>query len=559
MQSRASSTLMPYSNTASLTVSQVFQGVFRRIKPIPSEDSLAQRVLPPAVQAATAELVNVLQAVCAPDSGWPAERPQTPQTLLPYVSDEAEELLEAWHRWQPDVEASSEKPTTPSGASHDTVPELISELGDYLVWSIAASNPDAMTLVGGTSAILQPPCQIKRMQRIRLVPVLNIHFNDFHYAVDLVTRTPFDLADTFPDSSLLKLGEQFFPQRLSPLSRWLETLWTQAIATVPELSQWQKGQGIQLLLPGRTWCSAQAFLNLHFVPLTMHYGLCEPTADCFAAPASVSLQPEIGTLDPQVWSVTGGSFSEVIFEAESKRLLTSIQPPALDTELSFIKENWLREAIAATLSADIGIALDRRHQADRELNVLSIVDEVYQAVNPASLSSHAELLLLHSPLTLAEFCRQLQWLWVKAHQELMPLMSGITAYRLKSGGEWQLGTLVTTSQLVLHPETEILWYLELSTRQWHTDKLNPFDTTSNTDVIHLQTANLVPQSMWQMNELRTYLSHILCQRSPILQHLMTPKTVALTLPDREFPFTSSETQMPLELQLVPKFYPLEEA
>ncbi|NER84165.1 MAG: hypothetical protein F6K42_32435, partial [Leptolyngbya sp. SIO1D8] len=183
----------------------------------------------------------------------------------------------------------------------------------------------------------------------------------------------------------------------------------------------------------------------------------------------------------------------------------------------------------------------------------TIVREIYDTLNPDQRLLNAELQPFWTPLTLIELCAQVRWLWVRAHAELMPLMSGLTTYRLTPGGDWQKGTLVATSQLTFHRDSDKTEYLEVSSGQWHFGD----SCYSETNILRLQTATPLTQSIWQMGDLKSHLSRHLCQRSPVLAHLMTGTMVELTLPHETFPCATFKVSKHMQLQLTLKFYPLE--
>ena len=54
----------------------------------------------PEVVVAMERLMAIVDLVRSPSGGWPGEREATPENLLPYVMDEAMDILEAMeHSW----------------------------------------------------------------------------------------------------------------------------------------------------------------------------------------------------------------------------------------------------------------------------------------------------------------------------------------------------------------------------------------------------------------------------------------------------------------------------
>ncbi|MBE7383242.1 MAG: hypothetical protein F6J95_017730 [Leptolyngbya sp. SIO1E4] len=545
---------MLQSQVASLTASQLFQGVLRRVDSLAAVTVPSQIPLSTSVHQATVALVNIVQTLCAPESGWPKDRPQTPETLLPYVNEEVVEILEALHQWQPTAEADS---LPQSACTPKPSPELMSEVGAALVWSIAASTPEAMGLLEGMPATIQGPSQAERRQGIRLVPVLIVSLSKAHYALDLVTQTFFDTDLALSDSSLLQLGDRPSPAAPCAWADWRETLWAQAITLVPELSQWRQGQAVEILLPGQDWTLAQGFLSLQAVTLAPSPAASAPMHDRSPPPGSGPQPDDMGMPTSRVWLAPPATVSETAADVNPKRLSPSAQFPPLETQLSFVGETWLQGAISTSLSTDIGTALIRQQQTEKNLTALTVVRQVYQTIRQGTAFANADLQQRQKPLTLTQLCAHVQWLWVRTYRALMPLMGGLAAYRLRPGGEWQAGTLVATSQFVWRHASESPWYLEGSTGQWSLEA----STSSALEIIQVSAPSLLPQSVWHPTDLQSHLSSSLCQRSPVLAGLMTGIAVKLTPPNGAFSSSFFESrghlQLKLQLQLTLTFYPLD--
>ncbi|NER84549.1 MAG: hypothetical protein F6K42_34520, partial [Leptolyngbya sp. SIO1D8] len=274
------------SSAASVTASQLLQGVFRRENtqlPAPAQ-------IPPFVQQAIVKLVNIVQTLCASDNDWPQDLPQTPENLVPYVSEETEELLDTLHQWQSVLPLHSSLQTAQQPSPADSPLELISDLGTHLVGSLAASTPETMGLLEGLAANLQIFPGAVQPQGVRLVPVLTVIFDDGQYELDLVTQTAFDSSSALPNDSLLQLSDRSSLIPPVSLACWREKLWAKAIAITPEIQQWQQEQTLQILLPGRTWEPIQCTLSLQFVILT-RYGSLAALTENLPNLSSTGMQP----------------------------------------------------------------------------------------------------------------------------------------------------------------------------------------------------------------------------------------------------------------------------
>ena len=78
-------------------------------------DQPGDHLSPPALLTALQGLIDLVLEVRSPDSGWDPTLPQTPDTVLPYVSEEVGMLQTPWQDWQkaqcPPSKATTISPT----------------------------------------------------------------------------------------------------------------------------------------------------------------------------------------------------------------------------------------------------------------------------------------------------------------------------------------------------------------------------------------------------------------------------------------------------------------
>lgn len=553
---------MPDSKSAPLTAHQLFQGVCQRTESWGYQPEGIGQLPPSFVRHPTAGLVDLVQMLCAPDSGWPATRPLTPATLLPYVSDEVEELLEALHQWQ-QHRLRSEADKAPFKATAGASPrlELLSTWATDLVWSIATSTPDAMALLEGLPL---PSSNLPRPQNlagVRLVPVLTLHLKAAVYTLDLTTQSVFDPKQALPDDWLLDLNQGADSSSWQPLRDWREQLWVAMGANVPTLSRWQQGQDFSILVPGCDWAQAQGCLSLEWVACAPHCWiqvLPETTVRPASATAGATAETTAATAGamptPQVWSAPAVSWPEVS-PHETSHQVAPASYPTLDTDMAFSDSAWRQDAIAATLSIDIAAVLGAYPQSQgRSPDADTVMQVVYHAVSPGQLYPRGLRQMLATPLTLAELATQVQWLWVRANWHLMGLMQGMAAHCLQPEQGWQPGTLVATGQLVFGHGPDQSWQLDLSSRQWQATTGSPLETA----IVHL----VVPyegRCLWSATALQASIGRSLQQRSPVLARLLTGTTVELNWPAHQAPPSSALGTTSLCLQVMLAFTPSETA
>lgn len=529
---------MSSPSASTLTGHQIFQGLCC------PQDSSAGPIVPvnaPAqVLAKTAALQQVLHNLSAADSGWPADQPQTSETLLPYVADEVEELLEALQT-APIASSSATEPDR-ADAHHARSPRLLSELSADWLWAIAASSPLAMQLLEGVAASIYGA---PRVYGVRLVPTLEIQLSDETYVLDLTTQSGGSLVPAFAPADSIQLLDWLTAPLVTAAA--LQTqICRGSSALVPALRPWFEGHVVDLCLPGRIWTTAQARLVPQLVPLTTQV----------AAPASTALETTVSSTDnssglptAHIWPANQPQTTVVDTQTA---ILDSPRPPALwalESELSFLKA----EALTPGLQTLHQQSLSRRVAAyGRSLTKITPSDLLEGFLNAASpVPDGLDLTFGQSPLSLLELCHQVKWLWIQASQAYMPLMSGVPVRQLRPGQRWQSGTLVSQGQLCLLSDEHAIAALDVATTEWTTPK----PSLDATDFLQVSLATDPQVSIWRVDQLTQQISQMVAARSPLLAHLERPQPVKLWSPQAElFP----ETTIPnlyLGWQLVLTFFP----
>lgn len=519
MQPTASPALLPAAAT-SLAASQILQSVLRRPTsvntPIGTDDCPSL-----AVHQAIVALISILQTLASADSGWPADKSRTPATLLPYVSDEVAELLEALHQNQPhDVSDSTSLPS--SDTEEDLPLELVADLGAYLVWCLAASSPETMQLLEGMSVPVACLTPAETSQSLRLVPVLTLQVGNQHCELDLVTQTLFESDTALPDDGQRAHSTADADIPALSLAAWRHQLWARAIAHTPNLQEWATEQPLTVLLPGQDWCEAQISLSLYFVPFET-----DPWTAPFADKNAVIEAPSLG-LDTAQWP-----------------------PLSLDTQLTFMDRDWYCEAIAAPLSTAIRTQLETHQSSDTTAQALAMLQPVHRVLSE-DLMAPDRLPILPSTLSLTQLCTYIQWLWIRADQTLMAWMSGVPASYLQLGDDWQSGTLVATSQLEFSQDGDIVGCLEVGMGHWQTEH----PSAPPDGILQLQKPlTHHSQTLWSLAALQTYLENCLHQRSPLLARLMAGTAVQSAPPDDASVPLSWDACWQMRFQVTLTFYP----
>ena len=525
------------SNSAStLTGYQFFQGICQ------PEEPAAAVILPikpsDAVQQKVAALQRILHTLMAADSGWPAEQPQTPETLLPYVTDEAEDLLEAL---QGELFSMVAVDAVANGSSKAS-PRHLKDLSADWLWAIAASSPLAMQLLEGVAANVEEWSQV---YGLRLVPMLEVQNGDTTYTLDLTTQSWGSLVPAVAPETAIQLLEL-------PTAPWVTAATVQAqlrdhsIALVPALASWFAGVTVNLCLPDTPWMTAQARLVLALMPLTMQVAEPKPTA--LEMPLTYTDTEATGLPTARVWQADATPTTVVETSTAILDVPAQAYPWTLDSELSFLEPT----ALTTALQAQEHKKLSQRVMTDGQLHADPELQTLLETV--LSMSSEPNiwgLALDEASITLSELCKQVKWLWVQASQEYMPLMSGLPAQQLQSGRPWQSGTLMSQGQLVLQADGQAIAALDVASGEWITTAA----TLAATDLLHLSTALPLESNICSVERLTAVSNQMVAARSPLLASLMTAAPIKLWSPQDELFPDQSPPNLTLRWQVALTFSP----
>ena len=511
-------------HAAPILASQFFQGLFCRTGASSLEWQTPQP-LSATVHRAAETLLDLVHTLCAPQSGWPTDTPLTPANLLPYVADEAEELLEALQQWLTDQATESPKQVASQAADEiQRAPELFADLSAFLLWAIAASTPAAMNLLEGVSAQLP---QRPEAYGVRLVPVLEVQLNQENYVLDLATQTHFEPELTLADHTILPLSD---PMTVAmSLAQWRTYIWEKVLAIAPHLQEWQRGIALQVLLPGREWLPTKAILGFKFVPMTWAVATARRLDDDDWVIQSDASLMNRGIPSARVWRAETPPVAVSETDVEAQGIPNTFQQFSLESEVIFETADALRRALIPIEIEQISHLWRTTHLTSEQFSSLDLLTGMFQALH---LESSLLSPLLLSPLSLAELCHQVKWLWIRANQTLMPLMSGVSARRLPLGQSWETGTLVTLGHIIIQAGAVGQAIIDVSTGEWTVEP----STLKESDIVHLKTHVGLPQDLWNVGHLTDHLNALIQQRSPILAYLMEDVPMRLTSPyDALFP------------------------
>ncbi|WP_199245371.1 hypothetical protein [[Phormidium] sp. ETS-05] len=232
----------------------------------------AQQPMSERAVAATERLVAIVAELSQPDSGWPSDLPMTPENLMPYVLEEAWEVLEVL------VAQSGDQETASRGAVPEVLLSSVAELIPRCLWWTIASSYDAMRLIGGVEAVAIPNTHqtpANQTQDFATEPtvgilrlVVGLNFAPHSWLIDLATQEVFhskkDLSFLLAPGTLVQSPHVELCQEPIEITTLSQQLQQHLIATAPTLATFCnfQPQKVEWLQPHSTWQQGEIFLSL---------------------------------------------------------------------------------------------------------------------------------------------------------------------------------------------------------------------------------------------------------------------------------------------------------
>lgn len=407
------------------------QGIVRFVPP----DVAPAATLPlsPQVVSAMQRLVAILTELRSPEGGWPADLPQTPDNLAPYVLEEVYECLEALARQAPEPE-----PTPPS-LDYCAAPWPLGDLALKLLWYVARGSYRLMQLLGGLPARVSQPAGSWQAGVVRLVVVLSGKGPDGSWALDLTTSQ--SVPPLLTQESLIQ-----FEEGAESASLWVASLRQQLVqqfcTVTPEAAGLLDPFPAEWLMPGHGWQRGVLRLRFGFAftveedgdrPLDLETG-AETTAD------SVWVR----SLDPLVLM----PYATSIIEQEVAKFLPDLRHLEAD-------------------EADLG-------QGDTNL-VTQLVVAGCAVLDRFQTAAHGAVGQLQAKLPLEDWISGLLWRVTSSDFRIMQGMGGVPVRVLMPGAAWQAG-LLRLRLLGVVETAEQEWVLDLATGQAIAEEALPEDS-----------------------------------------------------------------------------------
>lgn len=455
----------------------------------------------PALAASSRQLMDVLAALHAPNSGWPTEQPQTPDNLLPYLLDEAQDVQEAWQR---DTFLRPSNERRQPVACHLTLAALASPL----IWSIAAQSPVFMQLLEGVEARVFQPGQDWQLGQIRLAVWLVIHTEQQQESFDLVTQRP---PGTLLDSqTLVQVKEREFwvmPTWAQQLQLELETQFTYH----PLLDELISGLDVDILRPEQGWQAGNIQLQygLEFLPLAQQVCGWQTGIDDAQRLIQVHIHSE--------------TWTEVMGQATAQqRFLQEMvwQGWEIDQPIQMPDPRWLIQCAC---------------WAETE--------------HSSSLGWSA----LPNPIRLRSLGYRILWSIIQASYRATCLMAGIKAQVFSPQEPWQTGHVRLRPRLAIQT-AKGQWATDLSTGT----RLNPYAVKLESSALiqfqEQEPSMGLPAHLVSVADLQEQILRQLQRRSPELEGWLHGVEIELQpiSEGQEKPAVQGRLQLDLALELVPE-------
>lgn len=526
-----------------LTLNQIVLKGTNTVKPSEPSGSGSvgsSAIISARVLDATQRLVELLGQLRSPSSGWPVDVPQSPETLLPYVLEEACDLREALQEMLTEASAGNRNA---AGLDADQWlhhrlqhPGLVSSVAPWLLWAIARSAYDIMGLLEGITARVFQPDQGWQTGCLRLVAFLQINlpeqFNGELDRLDLTTHQP--VQALLPSTVMVQTVDNDLCQEPIWVEGLLQGLLQHIQTMTPVLAPIIHGLPVEVLVPHQSWTtgSVQLQIGLEFVASEVPPSESElqstpqstpqSTSDGTAIAPESAVNPILRFTDPawlQHYTSTVSrqqlsSFMTYIFSAfEAGAMAIAASDPGV-TETSDAIAQTIQDACKAADFLQTALTVSSRNFPQRDWSI-----------NEVSL--------------------RLLWSISRSAYEIMPLLTGIQSDVLEPGAGWQSGLLRLV--VCLHMQTpELDWRLDLVTGDLLPE--NHGSLASNAVVQFHQTDWQQPPTL--LKDLGDRIMQHIQRATPELQLFLTGTCIDLL--DAEQHWQPGTLLLSTEFQFLPK-------
>ncbi len=468
--------------------------------------------------AATERLIAIVAQLSQPDSGWPSDLPMTPENLMPYVLEEAWEVLEALVVQPGEQGTRGDGETTRRGADSEVLLSSVAELISRGLWWTIASSYDAMRLIGGVEAVAIPPANQTPDLAVEansgiLRLVVGLNFAPHSWLVDLATQEVFhskkDLSFLVAPGTLVQSPQVELCREPIDITTLSQHLQQHLITTAPTFATFCnfQPQKVEWLQPHSTWQQGEIFLSLDWQ---------------FFPQPDIATTPETALLPPQTRVKTG---------------YLSVQP------------DWL-------LSTTFFDKLPRHN-----LNQIEKRDFIPQLVAAAiHIVATTERLWLIRPIVLNQWVPQIFWQILRTSYDISILLGGVAAAVLSPAGEWVAGTLRLVLLLQISSRDVAGAVVEQQIDLFTGSPIVHSHPLAPSAILQSRLAENHTETLWQIanpvtvTELLAQIQHPLEAADPFIKMLLNGRPIELQQ-DNYSPWFPGIAKLRLELELTPILMP----
>jgi hypothetical protein len=406
--------------------------------------SSGRAVSEPAVEA-TRRLAEIVAKLRSPAGGWPSHRLQTPETLAPYVTEEAYDAIVALQEEERGKKAEKEKRPTPQYI-------LVEDLIPRLLWYMARSSSQVMRLLEGVRA---RGLREGRWETggLRLVAILTAETAGRSWAVDLATQEPVGSKDATVGSPVCEMieldGGDTWKGTLEELAQRVRQ---QILAASPEVKILRSRVSVELLEPGKSWQSGEIEIKFDF--------------EFTAAGNGVTGTP---TGASTAWAATGGAREGEEISAAGVPGLRLVSPALQEQYLHSAVRQYLIGAVSLmqlTVSPESGVG-SKQTRSPESGGLLASIPSAH--LIPSFVRAVWDFLEVRQEATassgrLDKLAHRLLWQMISSSYEVMQLTGSVKASVLQPDRNWETGTVRLLATLKVRA-ADLNWDLDIAAGQ----------------------------------------------------------------------------------------------
>jgi transcription antitermination factor NusG len=392
---------------------------------------------------AMGRLAEIVAKLRSPAGGWPSDRPQTPETLAPYVTEEAYDAIVALQEEEKGKKAEREKRSTPQYI-------LVEDLIPRLLWYMARSPREVMRLLEGVKA---RGLREGRWEAggLRLVAILTAEAAGRSWAVDLATQQPVDCTEATVSCEVCEMieleGGHSWKGTLKELAQRVRQ---QILAASPEVKILLERASVELLEPGNSWQLGEIELKFDFEFTAADGGVTGTPAPASDGPAAATPKSHSVSAAGETWVrlVSERVREQYLHSAVRQYLIGAVCQMQCEVSPS---SGVGSEEIGFQESGGLLATIPSAHLIPSFVKAVWDLVEVRQEATASSGR-------------LDELAHRLLWQIISSSYEVMQLAGGVKACVLQPERSWETGTVRLLGTLKVRAG-DLNWDLDIAAGQ----------------------------------------------------------------------------------------------